>query len=408
MEKIFTSKKILITVIIAVIVTIIATIGIWSFCNMLENKRLDKTSVVLKDDLAVSFGKEVKVSDFLADLQGKIVDDYTIDTHTLGEKTVAFDYVNIKNKKRTANFQIKVVDDTAPTIYGSDTYTLGTNYGGDLTNLMLSGDDLDNNPKREIIGTYDLAKPGKYNLEYKVTDNYNNSAGKKFTLNIVEPKNNEEEIFSMPKMPIQEVINQHKSADTKIGIDVSSWQGEIDWKKVKAAGVEFAMVRVGYQIDFDGEYILDKFYERNIKAAEEVGLPVGVYFYSYANTVDEAQKQAEWIIEQLKNYKVELGIAFDWESWADFNRAKMSFYTINRVAQTFLDVAARHGYRGWLYSSKVYLDRIWQPTNHDVWLAQYYYRVTYDGEYAMWQLSNTGQVDGIDGDVDLDIWYLGD
>ncbi len=407
MEKIFTSKKILITVIIAVIVTIIATIGIWSFCNMLENKRLDKTSVVLKDDLAVSFGKEVKVSDFLADLQGKIVDDYTIDTHTLGEKTVAFDYVNIKNKKRTANFQIKVVDDTAPTIYGSDTYTLGTNYGGDLTNLMLSGDDLDNNPKREIIGTYDLAKPGKYNLEYKVTDNYNNSAGKKFTLNIVEPKNNEEKIFSMPKLPIQEVINQHKSADTKIGIDVSAWQGEIDWKKVKAAGVEFAMVRVGYQIDFDGEYILDKFYEKNIKAAEEVGLPVGVYFYSYANTVDEAQKQAEWIIEQLKNYKVELGIAFDWESWADFNQAKMSFYTINQVAQTFLDVAARHGYRGWLYSSKVYLDRIWQPTNHDVWLAQYYDRVTYDGEYAMWQLSNTGQVEGIDGDVDLDIWYLG-
>ena len=84
----------------------------------------------------------------------------------------------------------------------------------------------------------------------------------------------------------------------------------------------------------------------------------------------------------------------------------MSLYTINKVATTFLDTLESFGYNGVLYSSKVYLERIWQPNNYPVWLAQYYDRVTYDGDYWIWQMSNTGQVTGINGDVDLNIMYL--
>lgn len=379
----------------------------WIIYVIAENRRIDAEAVTLQDDLTIGFGEPAQISDFLANLNGELIEDYSINTDTLGEQEVKFDYINIKNRKRTRSFTITVVDKTPPIIYGNNTYTVNVGYKGDLTKLMLSGDDLDDHPRREIIGEYNLDEVGSYTLEYLITDAHGNQRSKQFTLQVVEPKEpNNTPDYTLPKLPLTKVIKNHKTTQTMIGIDVSSWQGEIDWQKVKDAGVEFAMIRVGYQVDFGAEYVLDKYFKANISGAEAVGLPVGVYFYSYANSIEEAKDQAEWIIAQLKDYRAELGIAFDWEDWGDFNAAGMSFRKINQVAQAFLDTAKSAGYRGWLYGSKVYLDRIWEPTQHDIWLAQYYDYVTYEGDYAMWQLSNTGQVDGIRGDVDLDIMYL--
>lgn len=118
------------------------------------------------------------------------------------------------------------------------------------------------------------------------------------------------------------------------------------------------------------------------------GLPVGVYFYSYAKTVGQAKEQAKWVKENLKNYELQLGVAFDWESWNSFNTAGMSFYTINKAANVFLDTLQDAGYKGMLYSSKTYLEKIWYPTKHDTWLAQYNKAATYEGEYSIWQMSN--------------------
>ncbi len=210
----------------------------------------------------------------------------------------------------------------------------------------------------------------------------------------------------MQKLPLKEVVQKHKTSTTKIGVDVSQWQGKIDWPAVKDAGIEFAFIRLGYQTKFNSEYTLDPFFHQNVQAAQAAGLPIGIYFYSYADTVEQAKDQAEWIAEQISDYNIELGVAFDWESWSEFNIANMSLYTINKVATTFLDTLESFGYNGVLYSSKVYLERIWQPNNYPVWLAQYYDRVTYDGDYWIWQMSNTGQVTGINGDVDLNIMYL--
>ena len=102
-------------------------------------------------------------------------------------------------------------------------------------------------------------------------------------------------------------------------------------------------------------------FEQNIRAAEGIGLPVGVYFYSYANSIEQAIEQANWIATKLQNYTVELGVAFDWENWGDFNSAGMSFRTIRKVAETFLDRLDEHGYRGNLYSSKNYLEKFGSP-----------------------------------------------
>lgn len=384
-------------------------VGLLIAHDVAENRRLDATSVTLKsaDYLTIPFGMDAKVSDFIENLEGSMVNDFVISTDTLGEQEVTFEYINIKNRRRKYHFTITVADVTPPRIFGKSYYTVTKGSDPDLTNLMLSGDDLDDRPIREIIGEYDLNQSGNYNLEYRITDASGNSTSQPFTLAVVEPKP-ENSATTPPSStptgtPITKIIQQHKTAQTKIGIDVSSWQGNIDWAAVKAAGVEFAVLRLGY--GYDENYVIDKTFQDNITGATAAGLPVGVYFYSYADSVARAKAQAEWVYGQIKDYQLKLGVAFDWEDWGDFNQYGMSFHTLNQVARTFLDFFAGKGYFVSLYGSKYYLERFWEPT-HPVWVAQYYDQNTYSDDYWLWQLTDSGQVNGITGLVDVDIMYL--
>ena len=111
---------------------------------------------------------------------------------------------------------------------------------------------------------------------------------------------------------------------------------------------------------------------------------------------------------QLSEYQIDLPIAFDWESWSSFNKAGMSFYTINKSANEFLNIVApENGNRkGMLYGSKTYLEKIWYPTEYDTWLAHYTNQTTYQGKYNIWQMCDTGRIDGINGNVDIDIMYV--
>ncbi len=377
--------------------------------DIAENRRLDVTSVTLKseDYLTVPFGAEIKVSDFIEHLNGSMIDDFKISTDTLGTQDITFEYINIKNRRREKHFTITVADVTPPQIYGKTAYTVSLGYDGDLTNLMLSGDDLDDHPMREIIGEYDTNKVGNYPLEYRITDASGNSTSHLFTLSVVAPQPNtgNPTTPSQPagQTPIAKIIQEHKTPQTKIGIDVSSWQGNIDWNAVKASGVEFAILRIGY--GYDNQCIMDQTFQANLAGATAAKLPIGVYFYSYADSTDEAEAQAHWIHEQIKDYNLELGIVFDWEDWTDFNQYGVSFRTLNQIAQKFLDTAKDHGHRATLYGSKYYLDQFWQP-QAPVWLAQYYDHPTYTGEYWLWQMSDNGQVNGITGPVDINIMYL--
>ena len=256
------------------------------------------------------------------------------------------------------------------------------------------------------MGEYDVNTVGDYNLSYVVTDSSGNQTKKDFVLHVKEKKQEEKE--KVKTIDIADVLQNYKTENTQIGIDVSKWQEEIDWQEVKNAGVEFAMIRIGYQTEYDGDCVLDPCFVANIEGAKAVNLPVGVYFYSYAKNVEQAKSQAEWVKENLKDYEIDLPIAFDWESWSSFNRAGMSFYTINKVANVFLETLEKAGYKGMLYSSKFYLEKIWYPCEYEIWLAQYNSRVTYEGEYSIWQMSEAGRVSGIRNNVDIDVWYLGE
>lgn len=161
-------------------------------------------------------------------------------------------------------------------------------------------------------------------MVYSLTDSSGNQTKKDFVLHVKE-KSIEGDVPEEPKkekLYIGDIINNYKTENTKIGIDVSKWQQEINWEEVKNAGVEFVIIRMGYQTKYDGECTIDPYFISNIEGAKSVGLPVGIYFYSYAKNVEQARNQAEWLKEILKDYKIDLPVAFDWESWSSFNTCR--------------------------------------------------------------------------------------
>ena len=120
----------------------------------------------------------------------------------------------------------------------------------------------------------------------------------------------------------------------------------------------------------------------------------------------DAKKEAQWVLKQIKNYDIELPIAFDWENWSYYNDYHLSFFNLTSMAESFVDEVEKAGYDGMIYSSKTYLENMWMPLEDDVWLAHYTDSTTYKGDYKMWQVCENGKVDGISGMVDINILYL--
>jgi GH25 family lysozyme M1 (1,4-beta-N-acetylmuramidase) len=191
-----------------------------------------------------------------------------------------------------------------------------------------------------------------------------------------------------------------------IGIDVSRYQGDIDFEKIKEAGCEFVIMRIGINSDINKDLSMDTYYLQNIEGAKSAGLKVGIYLYSSATNVDTALEHAKWVIKNLNNTELDLGIAYDWENWSKFRTYNMSFHDLNNVFDAFASYIKNHGYTPILYSSKFYLENIWENKNNEsVWLAHYTANTSYSGNYYIWQMSNIGKIDGINADVDIDILY---
>ncbi len=235
-------NKIITIIILILLIIMVAGIYVWFYFDKKENERIDAEAVTLAEDLTIEFGEKVKVSDFIENLNGTLVNDYEIDTDRLGSIEVPFEYINIKNKKRNYIFTITTIDKTAPKIFSGGSYTVKVGTNKNLTDVLLSGDDIDDNPKREIIGEYNFNEIGDYNLTYVVTDSSGNKTTKDFVLHVVsdieKPKANSKSV------EFNDVISNYKSDNTKIGIDVSKWQGAINWEDVKNSGVEFVIIRV--------------------------------------------------------------------------------------------------------------------------------------------------------------------
>ncbi len=379
--------------------------------EIIKEEIIKKATIIvdLKEDLSIPFYEDVKVSDFITNINGTIKNDYEIDTTKLGTKTIYFEYINEDNLTIPYSYNINIIDNEPPEIWLNNTKTITTNYSGDLLNDIVCIDNLDDDPICKIEGNYNTKKVGKYNLTFTAQDKYGNKTSKKFTLNVLLPStssNNSSGNSTPPKKTkLEDIIKEHKTDKTKIGIDVSGWQGDIDFQKVKEAGVEFVFIRVGTTKGTGGEYFLDKKFKRNIEGFTKVGIPVGIYFFSYASTKEQAISDATWVIKQIKDYKIDLPVVYDFEDWNNLNYYNNSKYTLTKNAEIFLSTLENAGYKGMLYSSANYLNKVWYKTKYDTWLAYYTTNNNYKGDYTYWQLCSNGKVPGIQGNVDLNIYY---
>jgi len=199
---------------------------------------------------------------------------------------------------------------------------------------------------------------------------------------------------------------------TETGVDVSSWQGKIDWEKVAADGIDFAMVRLGFRGYTTGKICLDDYFDANMAGAAKAGLSTGIYFYSQAITVDEALEEADYVISHLKGYDVACPVVFDWEivGGSAARTYGQTQKTVTECAAAFCGRIREAGYTPMIYFNR-YLgymkyDLGWL-TDCGLWYAGYESTPDFHYDFDIWQYSDTGTVDGITtGGVDLDLRFI--
>ena len=191
---------------------------------------------------------------------------------------------------------------------------------------------------------------------------------------------------------------------SKKGIDVSEFQGKIDWEKVKNSGVEFAILRCGYGMDFSNQDDVE--YERNANECERLGIPYGVYLMSYANTVEKARSEAKHVLRLIEGRKISLGVWHDIED--NGTSGAINKETLTNIINTFCNTIKNAGHRVGVYANLNWLENKIEKTikdNYDIWVAQYYSKCEYEGKYIMWQHTSSGKVNGISTNVDMNILY---
>ena len=208
-----------------------------------------------------------------------------------------------------------------------------------------------------------------------------------------------------------EALYDDGNVKAKKVIDVSKFQGDIDWQRVKDDGVEAAYIRLGYRGYSSGEIVVDEKYEDNISACNEFGIDCGVYFFTEAVNEEEAREEADFCIENLGEYSTALPIAIDVEESANLSKSRTKDLskeqrTLNVIA--FCERIREKGYEPIIYGnlkSLMIMMDISSLEDYDKWFAYYHYPLRFPYKIKMWQYSATRKVDGIEGDVDLNLMF---
>lgn len=193
------------------------------------------------------------------------------------------------------------------------------------------------------------------------------------------------------------------------GIDVSEHQETIDWQQVKAAGVEFVMIRVGWRGETQGQLFADTLAQTHYAGAKAAGLKVGAYIFSQATTAEEGKEEAAYLLEQTKDWELDLYLAFNWEHLQDTNRtAAVDAQCLTDITKAFCQTVSQAGqqpmiyFDAWLAGTRLNLDAL---TEYPFWLAQYADQMEFSHPVKMWQFTDTGTIPGIDEPVDINRYY---
>ena len=216
----------------------------------------------------VSVYEDAMLSDFVQVKNGTL-EDVAIDTSSLGIQPISFSYRDQQGVRKKRTIGIQVVDHTPPLIWLSNSYTVVKGTTSFIEDI-LCGDNYDKEPHCYIEGEYNLNEVGNYPLLYVAEDKSGNVAKQEFILNVIEKKGGSSS-SSKTTTSFQEILKKHQSEQVMVGIDVSKWQGEIDFAELKKAGCEFIMIRLGSQGGVLKDSTIDPYFEANLKQAKELG-----------------------------------------------------------------------------------------------------------------------------------------
>ena len=218
------------------------------------------------------------------------------------------------------------------------------------------------------------------------------------------------------KRELDKEIKESKKKDNKKtekrqlkGIDVSKWNGRIDWKKVKKAGIDFCIIRTGYSKTVDHKF------KYNIEEAIENGLQIGVYHFSYATTNAKAKEEAEFCLKLIKPYRkyITLGVWFDYEydsvNYSHKYGVNPTKESVTSLAKTFCSTVEKNGYSTGIYTNLDFSSNYFTKevlNKYPTWVAVWG-KMNYHGKYVMWQYTDSGRVDGIHGKVDMNWYFIG-
>ena len=371
---------------------------------------LDSLSVTFTEaSPEVEVGGDYSSMDYVSSSVGEVeASADMLDADTVGDKTITFTvtqpmYAGLLVPTQEFTMDYSVVDTEDPIIMWNGSGTViqkGTEF--DINNVLAYGDNADPTPSVTVDGTVDTETNGSYQLHVTVTDASGNSDECDMTITVADSVPTYTDDY--PRTQFKDFTSAYKGKDRSFGLDVSVWQGDIDFEKVADSGCEFVMIRVGYSSE--GDMTVDSKFEQNLERAKAAGLKVGVYLYCCDNSETTVRASADRVLEELGGAELDLPVAFDWEDFGRFQSYEISFAQLNDLYDYFADEISTGGYDCMLYGNKNALELVWKDTDtRPVWLANYTDKTEYKGPYRIWQASSTGRIDGIDADVDMDIMY---
>ena len=204
--------------------------------------------------------------------------------------------------------------------------------------------------------------------------------------------------------------NDPEYAYVLYGIDVSQYQGDIDWPKVAADNVDFAYIRVGFRGYGSGKLVMDEKFSANIRGAKAAGLQVGVYFFSQAISIGEAEEEAQIVLDAIKDYDIDLPVVFDMEEIHNETARtdNLSREEASQITLAFCRKVEKSGYKCMIYGNTKWLAARVDMSllkDYPIWFAQYYNKPLFPYDFVLWQYSNSGSIEGIPAHVDMNIYF---
>ena len=385
-------------------------IFIFTGCFYNEYEMPKDAYIDLNDNVFEVFSKK-NCLDLIKDSNVEIISkESVLKTDVIGKNIYTLEY-RFKNRKYKYNIEYEVKDSTPPVFINvRSTITMELNEGFPCDKIVYA-DNYDNVPTCRVNGNFDVTNTGTYdNLEFIVNDASLNEAKKKFKLNVVSEIKNAPYTGNPKYIYMDEILRNYKSDNTSIGIDISKWQGNVDFEKVKNDGIEFVIIQIGGQREANESFEIDSKFNEYYRKAKEAGLKIGVYVYNTSISKEDGIKAAKWVVNVLHGDKLDFPIGYDWENWKNFMNYKISLHTLSDSYLSFEETLKKAGYDSMLYSSKYYLENVWMNyDNSKVWLAHYVSQTDYKGKYMMWQMTSLAKINGItDNTVDIDILYRED